>query len=127
MEKPPPRSIDVLTLLGDPTPMQALLQQLHDEGIRVDVARSLADARQMFFGAGGHDCVLLGPDVRPGLAHQVLHSLRMVDPELPSATFGPDVRQPDAPTRTAMLAGFHPSSRAGAGALLRFLRGLRRR
>jgi len=125
--KPPDRSIDVLTLLGNPMPMQALLRQLHEEGIHVDVATSLADARQLFFGSGGHDCVVVAPDVPPGLAQQVLRSLRTVDPELPTASFGPDVRRADAPTRTAMLAGFHPSSRAGAGALLRFLRGLRRR
>ncbi len=107
--------------------MQALLRQLHEEGIAVDVAHSLADARQLFFGAGGHDCIVVAPDVRPGLASQVLQCLRMVDPELPTATFGPDLRRAEAPTRTAMLAAFHPSSRAGQGALLRFLRGLRRR
>lgn len=107
--------------------MQALLQQLQAEGIAVDVATSLADARQLFFGAGGHDCLVVAPDVRPGLASQVWQSLRTVDPELPTATFGPDLRRPEAPSRTARLAGFHPSSRAGAGALLRFLRGLQRR
>jgi len=124
---PNDRRIDVLTLLGDPVPMQALLLQLRDEGIAVDVAHSLADARALFFGKGGHDCLVVGPDVAPGLATRVLRSLRTVDPHLPTATFGPDLRKADAPTRTAMLAGFHPGSRAGAGALLRFLHALRRR
>lgn len=103
--------------------MAALLQQLTAAGIRVDVASDLASARRLFFGAGGHDCVVVAPDVRPGLASQVLQSLRTVDPELPAATFG----RPHGtarPTRTANLAGFHPSSRAGTGALLRFLRAL---
>lgn len=127
MPEPTDRHLDVLTLLGDPLPMQALLQQLHEAGFGVDVAKGLAEARQLFFGAGGHDCLVVGPDVRPALASQVLQSLRTVDPELPTATFGPDLRRAEAPTRTAMLAGFHPGSRAGAGALLRFLRGLRRR
>ena len=116
-----------LTLLGNPAPMQALLRRLQSEGIAVDVANDLEAARRLFFGAGGHDCLVLAPDVRPGLAAQVLQSLRTVDPELPTATFGPDVRRADSPTRTAMLAGFHPSSRAGAGALLRFLGALRLR
>lgn len=127
MEEARDRRIDVLTLLGDPVPMQALLAQLRDAGMRVDVARTLADARQLFFGSGGHDCLVIAPDIAPGLAIKVLQSLRTVDPHLPTATFGPDLRKSDAPTRTAMLAGFHPSSRAGAGALLRFLHGLRRR
>ena len=124
---PNDRRIDVLTLLGDPTPMQALLAQLRDEGIAVDVATNLADARRLFFGSGGHDCLVVAPDIGPGLATRVLQSLRTVDPGLPTATFGPDLRKADAPTRTAMLAGFHPSSRAGAGALLRFLHALQRR
>ncbi len=127
MPKPDDRPLGVLTLLGDPTPMQALLRLLQSEGIVVDVATDMASARRLFFGAGGHDCLVLAPDVRPGLAAQVLHALRTVDPDLPTATFGPYVRRSDSPTRTAMLAGFHPSSRAGAGALLRFLRALRLR
>ncbi|MBM4060451.1 MAG: hypothetical protein FJ265_05050 [Planctomycetes bacterium] len=127
MPVPGDRALEVLTLLGDPAPMQELLRQLAAAGIAVDVARDLAAARQLFFGTGGHDCLLVGPDVRPALAKSVLQSLRTVDPWLPTATFGPDLRRADAPTRTAMLAGFHPGSRAGAGALLRFLRNLPRR
>ena len=106
--------------------MQALLRELHAQGFAVDVANDLTSARRLFFGAGGHDCLVVAPDVRPGLAVRVLQSLRTVDPLLPSATFGPDLRQHEAPTRTVMLAGFHPSSRAGTGALLRFLRALTR-
>lgn len=124
VSRPEERALDVLTLLSDPAPMQVLLQQLTEAGFSVDVARDLSDAQKLFFGAGGHDCLVVGPDVRPGLARSVLESLRSVDPELPTATFGPDLRRPDAPTRTAVLAAYHPSSRAGAGALLRFLRNL---
>lgn len=122
------RPLGVLTLLADPAPLLPLLQQLRSHGICVDVAHTLADARRLFFGAGGHDCLVVAHDVKPALAVRVLQSLRTVDPELPTATFGPDLRHrgPDAqkraaPIRTAMLAGFHPGSRAGAGALLRFL------
>lgn len=121
MDHAPERHLTVLALLGDPRPMQALLATLRDQAIEVDVATSLADARRVFFGAGGHDCLVLGPDVTPGLASRVVHSLRAVDPELPTASFGPDVREDAACSRTAALAGYHPGSRAGAGALLRFL------
>ena len=118
--------MEILALLGDPRPMQALLNNLRKANIAVDVATSLKDARRVFFGAGGHDCLVLAPDVGPGLARKVMGSLRAVDPELAAATFGPGYRGNDNRSRTAVLAGFHPSSRAGTGALLRFLAGLSR-
>ena len=118
------RPLGILTLLDDPTPMQPLLVDLRSHGICVDVARDLTDARRAFFGAGGHDCLVVAPDVRPGLAVQVLQSLRTVDPDLPTATFGPDLHGRQSPSRTAVLTAFHPASRAGVGALLRFLRKL---
>lgn len=120
------RTLEILALLGDPRPMQALLASLREQDIHVDTATSLADARSAFFGSGGHDCLVLGPDVGPGLASRVMRSLRAVDPELPAATFGPGDRGDDARSRTAVLAGFHPGSRAGTGALLRFLAGIGR-
>ncbi|MCA8950284.1 MAG: hypothetical protein KDE27_12335 [Planctomycetes bacterium] len=126
MENEHGRSLEVLALLADLRPMQALLANLREHDIRVDVATDLAEARGAFFGSGGHDCLVLAPDVGPGLAAKVLDSLRAVDPELPAATFGPGCRDGDRRSRTAVLAGFHPSSRAGAGALLRFLAGIRR-
>jgi hypothetical protein len=125
--QPIERQPGVLALLADPTPMQALLGHLRALQIQVDVARELRDACRLFFGAGGHDCLVIAPDVPPGLAARVAASLRTVDPELATATFGPDLRRPQAPARTAVLTAFHPSSRAGQGALLRFLRGLRLR
>ncbi|MBX3462536.1 MAG: hypothetical protein KF830_05165 [Planctomycetes bacterium] len=120
-------SIDVLTLVQDPAPMQPLLRQLRSHGIGVDVAHDLAGARTLFFGAGGHDCLVIGPDVGPGLANRVLESLRSVDPLLPTASFAAPPPHAPSPLRTARLAAFHPGSRAGLGALLRFLRALTRR
>lgn len=117
------RNLGILLLLGDPKPMGALLQTLRQEGLHVDTAGDLQAARTTFFGAGGHDCLVVGPDVRPGLAQKVASSLGTVDPALAMATFGPELQ--DARTsRTARLGSFHPSSRAGQGALLRFLRTL---
>lgn len=117
------RNLGVLALLADPKPMQALLAALRDEGLCVDVVEDLPMARTSFFGTGGHDCLIIGPDVRPGLAQQVARSLGTVDPELAMATFGPALDGRSA-VRTARLSGFHPGSRAGQGALLRFLRAL---
>jgi len=118
------RPLGVLALLDDPAPMQSLVLRLRSQGFLVDVAHDLAAARTLFFGAGGHDCLVVGPDVRPSLAVRVLRALRSVDPELPTATFGPDLQIARTPIRDAMLRAFHPGSRAGEGALLRFLQKL---
>lgn len=126
MENERTRRLEVLAVLGDPRPMQALLANLQQQQVAVDVATDLVTAQTLFFGAGGHDCLVLGPDVRPGLAQKVMLSLRGVDPALATASFGPEIARAGGESRTAMLAGFHPGSRAGAGALLRFLAGLDR-
>lgn len=118
------RPLGVLALLDDPAPMQPLVLQLRSQGFHVDTAHDLADARALFFGAGGHDCLVVAHDVRPGVAAAVLQSLRSVDPDLPTATFGPDPAPRTSSGRTARLSGFHPGSRAGVGALVRFLRNL---
>ena len=46
--------------------------------------------------------------------------LAEIDPSLSFATFGPQLPEA-ARARTARLGGYHPGSRAGQGALLRFL------
>jgi hypothetical protein len=120
---PPERRLDLLAVLGDERPMQTLLLQLRAHGFGVDVARDLATARSLFFGAGGHHCLVVGPDVPPGIAGAIVESLRDVDAELPAVTFGPALARVAANSRTTAV-GFHPGSRAGAVALLRFLRGL---
>jgi hypothetical protein len=118
------RHLGVLLLLADPTPMQALVEHLLVEGLSVDTALDLVAARRAFFGAGGHDCLVIAPDVRPGLAARVVSCLRTVDPQLAMATFAATPPGERPVRRTAVLAGYHPGSRAGRGALLRFLRSL---
>lgn len=113
----------VLMLQDDARTMEALRLALTRAGIPVDVVTDLDQARATFFGAGGHGCLVVAPGVRPKLAQQVAASLGAVDPALGMASFGPDL--PDARiSRSARLAGYHPGSRAGHGALLRFLRTL---
>lgn len=112
----------MLLLLAEPATMQSLRTHLQQLGMVVDAVFDLAAARTAFFGAGGHDCLVVAPDVRPGLAVKVFESLRSVDPELAMASFGPMVGDEDRPARQARLASFHPASRAGTGALVRFLR-----
>jgi hypothetical protein len=120
---PPERRLDLLAVLGDTRPMQALIGQLQQHGFGVDVAHDLASARKSFFGTGGHHCVVVGPDVAPGVAGAIVHSLREVDPELPALSFGPALGRVGGPAQTTAV-GFHPGSRAGTVALIRFLRDL---
>lgn len=123
MRLPPDRRLDLLAVLGDTRPMQSLLGQLSDHGFAVDTANDLAAAQKAFFGSGGHHCLVVGPDVAPGLAGAIVSSLREVDPELPALTYGPDLPDKAQESRTTSVS-FHPGSRAGAVALIRFLRGL---
>ena len=120
------RILGLLLLQADPVPMRALVAHLVELGMQVDTVVDLEAARASFFGSGGHDCLVVAPDVRPSLAHKVVHSLRAVDPRLATATFGPELAKGRAVSRTARLGGLHPSSRAGQGALVRFLRNLGR-
>ncbi len=115
--------MDLLALLGDEQPMQALIAGLRTAGFQIDTAVDLAGARRMFLQSGGHHCLMIGPDVADATARSVLGSLREVDPELPAVTFGRPVPGICAPSRTSRL-NFHPASRAGIGALLRFLRSM---
>ena len=120
---PPERRFDLLAVLGDERPMQSLLSTLSEQGFTIDVAKDAKSARDVFFSSGGHHCVVFGPDVTPGVAHAIARSLREVDPALPALSFGPKVEAEGQESRTESLR-LHPGSRAGQGALLRFLREL---
>ncbi|MGC6487461.1 MAG: hypothetical protein ACON4Z_07440 [Planctomycetota bacterium] len=114
------RSAGVLLLRDDPRTTEGLKTALEREAVPVDVATALADARATFYRAGGHGCLVIGPDVTPGVARQVATALRGLDPQLAVATFGPALRHLGG-RRVAHLQAYHPGSRAGQGALLRFL------
>lgn len=124
MSVPPARQPDVLMLLADPESMRPLREHLQGLGMQIDVAADLPSAHAAFFRAGGHDCLVIGPNVRPGIAQHVFRSLRSIDPDLATASFGARSPNHPRPTRWAGLGAFHPGSRAGTGALLRFLRSL---
>ena len=88
-------------LLAEPSTMQTLRTHLQQLGMQVDSVEDLAAARTAFFGAGGHDCLVVAPDVRPGLAQRVYEALRAVDPELAMASFGPKLGSDVRPARQA--------------------------
>jgi hypothetical protein len=121
---PPDNRLDVLALLGEVRPMRALLAYLRRQGCSIDTAHDLAECRAAFFRAGGHQLLVVGPDVAVGVTEQAIRCLRALDPKLLACTFGPRCAGLENPARGAVLAGLAPGSRAGVGALLRWLRGL---
>jgi hypothetical protein len=117
----------ILALVARRDRMGAALAHLREAGMPVDVVHDAAGARGSFFASGGQDCLVIGPEVQPALATAVAATLQAVDPGLSVANFGPPLGVGARSTRVARLHGFHPASRAGIGALLRFLRALERR
>ncbi len=92
-------------------------------GFGIDQAADPDAARLAFFQCGGHEALVLAPDVAPGVGRRVLDNLRHMDPNLPVIVYGtPLSREPHLKGVTFM--NLHPSSRAGKGAFLRVLRGL---
>ncbi len=123
MRLPPERRLDLLALVSSPEPLKGLLTSLEEMGFRIDLAEDAQSARLAFFQSGGHQILLLAPDVPPGIARQVLGSLQNLDPDLPVIAYGDCLtRKPLPPGVTALR--FHPSSRAGLGALLRVMKKL---
>lgn len=123
MRLPPERRLDLLALVSSPKPLKGLLTSLEEMGLRIDLAEDPQSARLAFFQSGGHQILLLAPDVPPGIARQVLGSLQNLDPDLPVIAYGDCLtRKPLPPGVTALK--FHPSSRAGLGALLRIMKKL---
>ena len=123
MRLPPNRHLDLLALVGSPEPLAGLLATLQRMGFGVDLARELRAAQSTFFQSGGHELLVLAPDVAPGLARQVLDSLRQVDPDLAVITYGSALSRNLLPLGVTSLT-LHPSSRAGLGAFLSVVRKL---
>ncbi len=123
MRLPPERRLDLLALVRSPEPLEGLLTSLEGMGFRIDQAEDPKSARLAFFQSGGHQILLLAPDVPPGIARQVLESLRQLDPDLPVIAYGDCLTRKPLPTGVTALS-LHPSSRAGLGALLRVMKRL---
>lgn len=91
-------------------------------GVAVDVVRNREHALQRFQERGGHGLLVLGPDLSPALAREIVHSLRSVDPELRVVVFGTELLRGEEQAGWTRLAAYHPGSRAAAGAVLRLVR-----
>ena len=121
MELRPDSATAVMAVDGNERPMANLIETLIARGIQVDVAKDRSEALQTFFAAGGHQLLLLGPELAPGTAWRIFRALREVDPELRAVAFGERLARSGPPSGVLTLASFHPSSRAALGAVLRSL------
>ena len=117
---------DVLVLAADggsTKPLTNLLAELQHHHVYADAVGSVAAAREAFFAAGGHGLVVVTPDVAPGVARHVVDSLRAIDPHLAVLVFGREQLRHLRDARTIHADGFHLTSRAGVGAVLKAVRG----
>lgn len=114
------RRADLLVFSTEPARVIELSAALADAGIRVDNATSMAESHARFFECGGHDALLVAPDVPLRLSAAVAHNLRELDDELLLVVFGEaQLREPTLRRVTRLC--YHPTSRAGIGAVLKLL------
>ena len=119
---PLPTPGSVLAVLGPETSMAGLRKTLADLGMGFDVTHSRGEALARFFAMGGHDALLLGPDLAPGVAWDLAAAVRDMDPEIPVVAFGDHLaRSPQRLAGATVLPDHHPDSRAGEAAVLRAL------
>jgi hypothetical protein len=112
---------ELLVLCREPATLGPLFDVLCRNGVTCETAPSLDALREAFLARGGHDALLLAPDVERSQARRAAHALRAVDPGLLVVAFGRDLQRADLPEAAVCLAGLHPTSRAGIGAVLRLL------
>ncbi len=118
-----PEPVELLVIARAEQTVATLCSALEQEGIAIDIASSATQARDLFLDRGGHRLLVVGPDTGNGMAQQVAHVLRSVDPQLPVVAFGASFRGTPMKGLTR-IPDFHPSSRAGIGAVLKVIRGL---
>lgn len=119
---PQPLQPAVLVVLGQTTGMDGLRSTLEGLGHGFDVTRSRGEALARFFATGGHDALLLAPDVAPGMAWALAAAIVDMDPDIPVVAFGTQLaRSPNRLPQATMVTDHHPDSRAGEAAVLHAL------
>lgn len=111
---------EILALQGVGSTLAALLAALQRHGVNVDRADSLADLQGCFLRAGGHQALILAPDVPQIMASRAVASLASIDPRLLIVSFAhplPEVPRP----RVLHLGSLHPAAPVACGAIVRAL------
>ena len=76
----------------------SLVLALEGVGMEWDLVSGVQEARSLFFAWGGHEALLVGPDIDKETAREVAFALRWIDETLPVLSF----------LDTRHLGGFHP-------------------
>ncbi len=118
MPFPGDRRPEALALCGREPELAALVHALREAGLGVEIVTSLIELRQAFFRAGGHDVLILGPDLPAPIAARAARSLRALDGGLMILAFG-ELPRNLLPADAVRLQAHHPASRAAARAVLR--------
>lgn len=115
-----PSALEILTIQSRSADWPQLAAELEQRRCTVDTVESFAEACEMFFVRGGHDLVVVGPDVPPSIARDCVRGLHTVDPNLPFIVFGDlALRGISVDGQLHRLRDFHPASRAGVVAVWR--------
>ncbi|MHC5065466.1 MAG: hypothetical protein ACYTG5_15980 [Planctomycetota bacterium] len=123
MPSDPKAKHELLALCGVESRVGGLVSELSARGLRVDQVRSLEELRMACFQRGGHEYLILAPELSPNLACAAVETLRAIDPGLPLIVFGESLARQKWTAPVTRLSSYHPSSRAGLGAVLRTILG----
>ena len=110
-----------LVVLSTGDSLGKLGRGLTEQGVTLHMARDLTELRDLFFGCGGSDGLLLAPDLAPARAREAMRLLQQIDRELCILAFGEPLTRQLAPSATVHRIPYHPDSRAAEGAVLRWL------
>lgn len=114
-----PRRFDVLAIARDAATVSPLATFLKDLAVSIEIVHDVPDALRAFQDRGGHDALVLAPDVAPAIANEAMERLRSVDARLVVIVFGRNLLLHQK--RVLRLGGHLPNTRAGAFALWRGL------
>lgn len=117
--EPLPRA-EVLVLQTHGRVLAPLIHGLRQRGIHVDLAAGLTDLRDKFLRAGGHDALILSPDLPRMLCARAVATVTAVDPRLLVVTFTEEGAALPA-RRPLRLHCLHPASPLACGAVVRAL------
>ena len=98
-----------------------LIEGLLAHNYTVDRATSIDETRELFLERGGHTMLVISAEVSSNLAQQAIDTLREIDESIPVVVFGELTLRDSATRNLHRIPSFHPSSRAGIGAIQKVL------
>ncbi len=109
---------EVLLLERSAAVVAPLAVALRCRGLLVDEVTDLFAARAAFMARGGHDALVVAPDVPVAIAREVAAALREVDPRVEIVVFGEHGLGMVGERR---VRGLHPAAPVACGAVVKAL------